>query len=127
MHRQVRVALGKLVDKLRLKRVIDGRPQRQAVLFALLNVFGGQDAGGFGLELGLHVGREEGAESTKAVDGAGNAVEGNAFEADFANKFGGGGGAKAAVVGCRGVGGDGVEDAEGVGRVKGEGCCSLEK
>lgn len=76
---QVRVALGEPVDEFGLEGVVDGGPEAQARLVAPFEVVGRHDPGGFRLEAGLDVCREGVAERAEGVDGAGDAVEGDAL------------------------------------------------
>lgn len=79
------MALGELVDELRVKGVVDGRPQAQPRFFPLVQVLRRDGARGFCLKTGLDVLGETVAKGAEAVDGARDAVEGDAFEADFAD------------------------------------------
>lgn len=119
------MAVRQPVDELGLKGVVDGRPEGEAGLFAQGEVVGRDGARGMGLEPLLDVRGQVGAEGAQAVDGARDAVEGDALETDFADQLGGGDGLQGLVGGCGGLAGDAVQDGEGVGGVEGEVCGGL--
>lgn len=115
------MGLGEFLEEFAFEAGVDAVPEGEAVGFTLgdLGDVGGVDFAGWVVgELGLDVFWEGGVEGAETVDGAGDAVEGDAFEADFTLEFGGGEGGEV-VVGCGW--GEGacclVEGCEGCGAV----------
>lgn len=123
IHRQIRMALRQPSLELLVQRAVDALPQRAPAGLRGGEVGRRQGARGPRLELGDQGGVEGGAEGGERVDGARDAVEGDALEADFADELGGLEGGEGG-----GGGGGGLEEGgEGGGRVEGECCCCLER
>lgn len=117
VHRQIRVRRAEFLVELVLEGAVDRVPEGAAAGGDGGDVIRGGGAGGCCGELGGDFFGEGGAEGVEAIDCAGDAVEADAFEADFAHEFGG-------LEGGGGVcGGDElVEGYEGFGGVHGH-CC----
>lgn len=118
VHGQIRVRRGKLGVELVLKGPVDGVPEGAAARGDGCDVLGCRGAGWGCRELGGDFFGETGAEGVEAVDCAGDAVETDAFEADFAHEFG-----RLDRGGRVGRGSELVEGCEGFGGVHGH-CCS---
>lgn len=110
-----------LAVELLVQRAVDGLPEVAAALPDLREGLGrGEGPGGCGGEAGGDGGGQGGVEGVEAVDGAGDAVEADALEADLADELCGLDGVAGIRVVVAGGGCDVVEDGEGVGGVEGE-------
>ena len=89
VHGQIGMREGELVEELALVGRVDRVPQRPAAAQPGVEVLGRGLAGGSRLETGLDRGGQGVAEGVEGVYGAGDAVEGDALEADFADQLGG--------------------------------------
>ena len=89
VDREVRVGLGEFGREFGVEGAVDGCPERDAAAEARRQRGVCEGAGGRRGQLRRHGGGETGVESAEAVDAAGDAVEADAFETDFAHQLGG--------------------------------------
>ncbi|POR37531.1 NFX1-type zinc finger-containing protein 1, partial [Tolypocladium paradoxum] len=116
VHRQVRVRARQLGRELGLKGRVDGVPELPPARARGLEALRRGHARGRRGQRGGDVARQRRAEGVEAVDGARDAVEADALEADLAHQLGR---LRRAGAGLRGR--DVEQDGQRVGRVEGEG------
>ena len=92
VHGQVRVRVGQLVVQLALEGAVDRVPEGAAARADVRDVGRAGGAGGRARERVGDGGWEARFEGVEAVDRAGDAVEADAFQADFAHELGDGDG-----------------------------------